>query len=78
MQKVLNAEKDRGDGDQHAAHSDETPASYTSHRNSRQNPGAAAERHFPDDDRPWDSAAGFDCTGQMQHRHKKQHHGPEQ
>jgi hypothetical protein len=81
MQKMLNAEKDCRDRDWHAAHSDETltlPTAIPAHRNSCQNPPGAAERHFPDDDRPEDSAAGGHGSREMQHRHKEEHHRPEQ
>jgi hypothetical protein len=48
MQKVLNAEKDRRDRDQHAPHSDETlTLSLAAHRDSRQNPSSAPAESRP-------------------------------
>ena len=67
--------------DRHAADNDETlarPFAVPAHRNSRQDPATAAKRHFAEDDGPWDSAAGGDRSRKMQHRHKEEHHGPEQ
>ena len=48
------------------------------HRDSGQNPAGTAKRHFPDNDRRWESAAGGDRSREMQHRHKKEHHGSQQ
>ena len=55
VEKVLNAKNDGGDGDEHAADGDQAltrSGSISAHRNSRQDPAAAAEREFAEDDRP--------------------------
>src|SRR5229473_2655844 len=79
VQKMLKAKKYGGDGDQHAAHGDELALALPAHCGSRKNPGSARERHFADDNRPWNPVTGAgENSRDMHHGHKKKHHDPEQ
>src|ERR1700722_245032 len=77
---MLNSEKDGGDRDEEAADDDETSAlpAQSASRNSRQDPAAAAERHLAENNRPRDSGTALDCSREMNHGYKEEHHDPEQ